>query len=554
MKTSPESLSRPPSPSHRTAVWATAIILAASAVLLFARLGHYALWDDEAITAMTARGVWRTGDTSAWVDDHNLLAYRNGLLIKNFKDRYTPPLQFYLIAPFIGLLGQSNFVCRLPFAICGLITVGILLRWLWRSRPPPLVWWAAAIVILTNASFFLFFRQCRYYGLASVLTLAVAYQYWYLGTRRRSVVWISLTLVTLLTAQYLNFAAAVGCLVVDYAVWGRHRRPLDWKDWLILIVPQIVVGAIVCSIWNPLAMGATADSHGSWIVQHFHLLVWNWRDMIASDFIILPLLILCPLMYFSKRNQTLLRAPAALIVYIAIIAAAAAGPPTNRGNAEVRYLAPLLPLCIAISILTIWALEPLKPKIKWTVLAIAALTVLLEPDLSSDQPAFGPTSLLYYRELISPQQEPYTPMAQWINAHVPAGASVYVSPEWMASPLMFYAPKAIYAWQLTDPPKPEYVGLPDIFFKYRVAPDYMFACGPWAKEISEIQSALAARKIRYEQIDTIHVYWKDMFRPERIWRSFVTIHPKPGEEIYIFRRIADGPINSQSPTVGPPRG
>ncbi|HSV14981.1 MAG TPA: hypothetical protein VLI90_12045, partial [Tepidisphaeraceae bacterium] len=65
-------------------------------MLIFARLGHYPLWDDEAITAMTARAVWRTGDTSARVDDHNLLAYRNGLLLRDLKDRFTPPLQFYL--------------------------------------------------------------------------------------------------------------------------------------------------------------------------------------------------------------------------------------------------------------------------------------------------------------------------------------------------------------------------------------------------------------------------------------------------------------------------
>jgi hypothetical protein len=529
-----------PSPHTRTATRATVIILVGSAILLFARLGHYALWDDEAITAMTARSVWHTGDTGAWVDDHNLLAYRNGLLIKNFKDRYTPPLQFYLLAPFIGLLGQSNVICRFPFAICGLIAVGILLRWLWRSRPPPLVWWAAAFIILTNASFFLFFRQCRYYGLATVLSLAVAYQYWHLDTQRRSVVWISLILVTLLTAQYINYAAAIGCLVIDYAIWGRRRRPLDLRDWIILILPQLLVGSIVCSIWNPLTMGATGEPHGSWIVQHFHLLCWNWRDMIASDFVILPLLLLCPVMYFANRTEMLLRAPAALIVYLSVVAMFAAAPSTPRGNAEIRYLAPVLPLCIGISILTVWALEPHKPKIKWAVLIVAALSVIFEPDLSGDQVAFGPTGLLYYHELWHPQQEPYTPMAQWINAHVPIGGSVYISPEWMASPLMFYAPKAVYAWQLTDPPKPPYVDLPDIFFKNRVAPDYMIACGPYTKEIGEIQTQLATRHIHYEQVDTLHVYYKDMYRPERIWRSFVTIHPKPGDEIYIFRRVADG--------------
>ena len=116
--------------------WPAIVLFVGSIVLLFTRLGHYALWDDEAITAMTARAVWQTGDTSVRVDDHNLLVYRNGLLVRNFKDRYTSPLQFYLFAPFIGLLGDSNFVCRLPIAICGVVTVGILLLWLKRLRPP----------------------------------------------------------------------------------------------------------------------------------------------------------------------------------------------------------------------------------------------------------------------------------------------------------------------------------------------------------------------------------------------------------------------------------
>ena len=50
-------------------VFATIAMIAGSTVLLFARLGHYALWTDEASTAITAAGVWRTGDTTAWLDD-----------------------------------------------------------------------------------------------------------------------------------------------------------------------------------------------------------------------------------------------------------------------------------------------------------------------------------------------------------------------------------------------------------------------------------------------------------------------------------------------------
>ena len=67
-------------------------VLVVSSTLLFARLGHYALWDDEAITALTSKSVWQTGDTGATFG-HNILAYRNGLLLRDMKDRATPPLR-----------------------------------------------------------------------------------------------------------------------------------------------------------------------------------------------------------------------------------------------------------------------------------------------------------------------------------------------------------------------------------------------------------------------------------------------------------------------------
>jgi hypothetical protein len=533
-------LSRPPASSHAAAKWATAVILIGSVLLIFTRLGHYALWDDEAITAMTARGVWRTGDTSAWADDHNLVAYRNGLLINHFADRYTPPLQFYLLAPFMGLLGESSFVCRLPFAICGLVTVGLMLRWLWRVRPEPLVWWAAAFLILTSASFFLFQRQCRYYALATMLSTAVAYLYYKWNSGRGPVWPLAMVLVTLLCAQYLNYAAAVACLMFDYAVWGRKRRKLTASDWLVLLLPQLIVGAVVCSTWNPFSRGVAASTTPhvhTWFQGLLALYWWNWRDMLACDFIALPLLLLCPLLYLKRKNNWLLRAPAALAVYLAALAVCMARVAGDVGNAEVRYLAPLLPLCIGISILAVWGLTALKRKFMIAALGVAVLSMVIEPEPGGSSPVLGSTAIAYYQELWHPQREPFTPVIQWIKANVPAGKSIFIRPDWMPYPLMFRAGGPIYAWQLTDPPKSEYANLPDIQFQGRVAPDYLIAFGPYTKEIGETRAMLAKRGIRYDLIETIHEYWKDQYRPERIWRTFVTPDPKPGEEIYIYRRV-----------------
>jgi hypothetical protein len=285
-------------------------------------------------------------------------------------------------------------------------------------------------------------------------------------------------------------------------------------------------------------MGTAAAAGAGHGMEPTLRLFWgNCRDMLASDFVIVPLLVLCPLLYFTKKSNWLLRAPMALVVYLGVLALALAAQATDAGSAEIRYLAPLLPLCIGIGILAVWAMQGWKRSLLIAALGIAALSMVLQPIPDGNQPVFGSTAWMYYHELCRPQQEPYTPVAQWINAHVAAGESIYVQPDYMCYPLMFQASKAVYAWQLTDPPKPEFANLPAIHFQDRGVPDYMIGFGPWTKEIKKAQAALASRGVRYEPIGTIQVYWKDLFRPERIWRSFVTVRPKAGEEIYIYRRV-----------------
>ncbi|MDW8310281.1 MAG: hypothetical protein RMK20_12985, partial [Verrucomicrobiales bacterium] len=42
-------------------------LLVLCSALLFARLGHYAFWCDESQTALAAKGILRTGETTALV-------------------------------------------------------------------------------------------------------------------------------------------------------------------------------------------------------------------------------------------------------------------------------------------------------------------------------------------------------------------------------------------------------------------------------------------------------------------------------------------------------
>jgi hypothetical protein len=66
-------------------------VLGICGLLLFWRLGHYALWDDEALTALIGKGILATGDTSIYVGE-NVVAFRDGLMVRDGKDRITPPM------------------------------------------------------------------------------------------------------------------------------------------------------------------------------------------------------------------------------------------------------------------------------------------------------------------------------------------------------------------------------------------------------------------------------------------------------------------------------
>src|SRR5439155_9269401 len=134
------------------------VLLIASAALLLTRLGHYPLWDDEAITALAAEGILRTGDTTA-VIDHNVVGYGGGILLKNLHDRSTPPFPAYIVAPFLATFAHTSFAARFPFALLGIVCVALILRWLHRDRTDISTWLFTSAALLGNVSFFLYFRN-----------------------------------------------------------------------------------------------------------------------------------------------------------------------------------------------------------------------------------------------------------------------------------------------------------------------------------------------------------------------------------------------------------
>ena len=522
--------------SPRVIVLALIIILLP--VLFFAHLGHYSLWDDEALTAMSAKGVIKTGDTSA-VLDHNIVAYRNGGELTNMKFRYLPPLQAYIVAPFLKLLGeQSAFAARLPFTILGLLSVALVFWWLHKDRTTLVTHLLFAIGFLCSVPLILYSRQCRYYGATLFCSVAIVYVYLHWrGLRREFAAFVFLSLC-LLSLNYLNYIALYACLAADYLLWGRNRFRLTVPDWLVLGIPQVAIGGLVLWIWNPLSKNVVQNTSSDWLADKITLFWWNMRDMNSCEFGAVFLLILAPALFQSSRDKWMLRAPLALITYVIATTIVSPQPVNQTSVADIRYLVPLIPLCIALAVQMLLVIVGKK-----TWLALGLALVVFGTNLPNGGPLLwsGARSTIvdYAGELLNPPAEPYSAAAKWINENVRDRESIWVIPEYMVYPLMFHAPNATYAWQLAaNNHDPQFAGLPPIHFQGRVQPDYIIAFGPVAQRVR--QAIVGWHGVRYEQIATLDCYWKDLYRPELFWRTFkpITDYNRQTEAIYIFKRQA----------------
>jgi hypothetical protein len=525
-----------PSGPDPTRALIAAAVLAASAVLLFARLGHYALWDDEALTALHALGVWRTGDTTA-VIGHNIVGYRSGALLEGLRERFTPPLPSYLAAPFLGLMGPTALAARLPFAACGLACVALILAWLCRLRAGRLAWALMAMALLGNVSFFLYARQCRYYGVAILASVALAYLYLHHDGRRRTLAAFALLSVVLLAASnYMQYAAFYAGLAVDFAVWGRRHLRLRPADWLWVWAPQLALGVPIVLTWNPLGKPAVDYQPAHWWAEKATLFWWNLRDMNRCEFGAGLFLLLAPALYVRRRQAWLLRAPLLLLVYDATVTLLSPQPVGLADHADVRYLAPVIPLWMALAVLVLLAVER---ECAWTALPLGVLAFGTNTLHGGPPTPQAPRSSLvaFVGELIRPPDDPYTVTAAWINAHVPTGTSVWVLHDYMTYPLMFHAPGPIYAWQFRSPPAARYKHLAPIHFEGKVPPDVIIAFGPFA--LARVRNLKPPDEtIHYRHVHTIDHYWKDKYRPELFWRSSapITHYDRNTEAIFIFRR------------------
>ena len=513
--------------------------LAVSGFMLFWNLGSYSLWDDESMTSLASQGILQTGDTSA-VHGKNITAFRGGLLLRDLHDRSTPPLSAYLAALPIKILGPTSFAARLPFAVIGFALMCCFAFYAWKDRLRPSTILVVAIAILGNVSLMLFLRQSRYYAPAVLLSTLIAMFYVKEGWGKRKAFWITALIILLFCASYLNCAALVCCLGIDYYFWERHENRIS-TGLLVKVGGITVFGCLLVALmWNPFACkyGAYVQSVSVW--ERFRFFVLSFRDMDAAQFMVGGVILASVVLAFIKRDAWLWRGLMVVMVYTASVSLLSPQVTTLSLLADIRYLVPLIPVFIALGVRTLLLLCG-SHRVIFVILAILCFWTnpLHAPSTVKKEHRF--IALEFIRELLLPIKEPYRPTADWINTHLSEGDTIWVLPDYMAYPLMYLAPKAVYAWQLNAHQQGEdqYKNLPQIHFKGMAMPDYIIVFGPQVKQVLKMIEEYRAKGILYKEVDMIDAYWRDVYRPELFWRSFRSIegYDLETEAVYVFKHM-----------------
>lgn len=471
-------------------------LIAFFGILLFAVLGlkwmnTYSLWDDEANTALFAQSVHETGDTSA-IRGHNLIAFRNGSeLNEEKKARYVSPLQYYVLAPFIDPAQPDPVTARLPFFIFTLASLVLIYRRLLMlqfSGPMILAFTCLSVGLV---SLLLFGIQSRYYALTFFFSLLLSDQYFFSRMDKpRHFFRFGLVSALLFISNYLIGVAVLSSLLIHQLFLKKEKLRNCWT----FFIPHLLISVPVFLIWNPLGKNVVEMKNSSF--DKLNLLFRNVRDFNGGHLGSI-LLLVCGLFLSEKKVKKRFQTYALLLfTYLITISLFSPQPVRATGQADVRYLYPLMILSLS------WTLDFFqvilhknKTIFAASVFVFSFLSIPYTGELRSH-------ALELFQELSHPALDPYALVSTELNKIQPSEnfhPSVLTNIDYATYPLMFASPQFKYV-------QSEPTEAPDVLIDF---------CD------GSLRGGMEAKfNAQYSEIAAITSACREAFRPEVFLRSF----------------------------------
>ena len=500
-----------------TVDWVVVGLLLAASVLLLSNLGNGYLWQDEAETAVLARTTRQYGYPRAF-DGRSYLeipaAYGHG---PGEAWIYSPWLPFYLLAGVFAVMGESTAVARLPFALCGLLTLYLTWRLAAQMTRDRLVHRLSVAILTCSVPFLLHMRQCRYYALTTALVVGVclAYLAWLRRPSARSCAWLIGALVAFFHTNFGSYVPLVIGLGL-HCSFQRRSAPVPWAQvaWLAGIVGVLTVpwamffyrGAFI----GALSVGRMFH-HLEFYVRVINKYLVPLAFIGGAALVIALLRLVWPKLRMPQRSVL---AQASLLALVIVAQAAFLLIPDQR---QMRYLIPVVPLMAILE--AWWLVQQVRwhRVVGWMIVGL----VLFTNALQAPRVQIPLTQLVY--ELTHPYIGPMEGIVGYLRAHARPGETVKIPYD--DRTLMFYTNLVI------ERPSE---------FTQESEPDWVILRRDWMPE-GFLESPYFRRiAASYERIElpVPDVLWQNREDPGS--HHFATVQDAPHVVIYRKRLVEQG--------------
>lgn len=526
-------------------------------ILVLSGANAHPLWTDEAETALFARNINKFGIPIAW-DGINIIGYQGLLFNDNLLNNISPWPQFYLVAIFFKLFGESSLSARLPFILMSIFIIPLIFtiaKKLTDKNTAVLTAFMASISI----PLILFAYQARYYSLTIVAGLLLLLSCLYLDQKK---LWPKLVFllasVLYIYNHYLTFFIFSASLLTAFVIYLKAGKTsgdqirnfikkyllllslaiLTFLPWFFILKPYLNQGKIIFPSFFQLLSSVLDIS-------------WELIRVFNNNGIFPTSLILVSLLLFLKKFKGFfhhLILPVLIVAFyllgVALISSILNTRLIDLPNS--RYHVVLFPILIIISAQLLMLVGKINKVLFSTLLLVAIFTNLFT--------FLSPRSLVYeyIREVLNPYPSPDLEVAEYLNRHAREGETAYVNLERNHDPLIFYLGDKLRFINRIHPADKRLTEenikrLPKYIYLYTQEPDWVIFYSKREKDGSILTYDYRGKfpkglgigvnlKKNYQEV-VLPIYFSDTIRPEVEFRSFSETKPQFKDQVFIYKKL-----------------
>ncbi|MFN8498332.1 MAG: glycosyltransferase family 39 protein [Anaerolineae bacterium] len=343
-----------------------------------------------------------------------------------------PPLYRLLIAP-LARLSTAEALLRLPSALLG--AVAVLLMYIWcselGSRRIGLV--AATLLAISPVAVY-YSQEVSQYSAVICLSLALLLAFERVARRNRVLDWVLATVVAIVSL-YTYYGLAWLVLVLEGRLLFDTWRRGDSRQWRRLVVHYAALLAPVAILAATFALpqyaaqtqlrGAHADSPSLWstwqvVWRSFAQDAWDgvirFQTTVFSDspqiisVVFAALILLGGIVAWRARYRSVV---GVALTTLLVLYVSAAGGLFYFGGRYALALLPLLTLCLALGLASLWRAHRL--------LGLTAGAFVVSVCL-----AFSPNLFLFPNPWLEMPREELRPVIAYVNSHAQPDDEIYV--------------------------------------------------------------------------------------------------------------------------------